>query len=82
MEHRFDADRSILDQQYEKTEWQAGSGLSPEELEKKVLALEEALAGHSKSYIKAKTFEYLCRKGQIAALPADIFPASLRGSRP
>ncbi len=77
MTHRFDADRSILDQQYENTAWLPGSGSGPEELEKEIPALEAALAGHTKSYIKAKTLEYLCRNGQIAVLREDIFQEKL-----
>ena len=76
----FDQVRPILDAQYTEIPWDISSGLSPAELENSVLELEKELAGHTKSYIKSKTFELICRKGQIAVLEADIFQEKLNAS--
>lgn len=62
----FDKVRPVLDAQYTEIPWDISSGNSPAELENSVLELEKELAGHTKSYIKSKTFELICRKGQIA----------------
>jgi len=57
--------------------WDPSSGLSPEVLEQEVAELEKQLAGRSKSYVKAKTFELLLEKGQISVTREDIFQEKL-----
>ena len=66
-----------LDRQYDNIAWNADSGLPPEALEAKRLALEESLRGESRSLIKAKTFAMLLREGQLAADAGDIFAEKL-----
>lgn len=77
MDLHFAENKPILSKQYTATHWLPDSGMEPAELERAVLALEEKLHGHTKAYIKAKTFALLCQKGQIAVLPEDIFQEKL-----
>lgn len=77
MQLQFDTQRSELNAQYRAIPWCSESGMAPEALEKEVLCLEEKLQDRSKSYIKAKTLELLCQKGQLAVLPCDIFQEKL-----
>ena len=77
MRLNFDRDRSILDEQYRQIDWMSENSLVPAALESAVRELESDLSGKSKSYIKAKTFELLLQKGQIAVLSEDIFQEKL-----
>ena len=65
--------RDILNNQYNEICWDTESGLAPEALEQEVFDLEKRFENQSKSFIKAKTFELLLEKGQIAVLQEDIF---------
>lgn len=69
--------REILDNQYIDINWDKSSGITPEELEQEVIEMEKSFANKSKSFIKAKTFELLLEKGQIAVLKEDIFQEKL-----
>lgn len=65
--------RDILNDQYKEICWDTESGITPEALEQEVFELEKRFESRSKSFIKAKTFELLLEKGQIAVLREDIF---------
>lgn len=69
--------RDILNNQYNEICWDTESGLAPEALEQEVFDLEKRFENQSKSFIKAKTFELLLEKGQIAVLREDIFQEKL-----
>jgi hypothetical protein len=73
----IEAQKAVLDAQYDHIRWDTAGGISPEELDKKRLALEASLTGASRSIIKAKTFTLLLAEGQLAADDGDIFAEKL-----
>ncbi len=81
MEKHFYKNRNMLNEQFKSHDWIVGSGLFHEELESKCRELEEGLeaCGVSHAMIKAKTFEYITKNGQIALDENDIFADKLNG---
>ncbi len=68
----FDANRTILNKQYNEAEWIDG-GLTKDELQNKVLEMTYEVKDISIAMIKAKTFKYILENAQIAIDNKDIF---------
>ena len=66
----------VLENQYKNLQWIKESGLEKSDLESKVFALSESFNG-SVIELKAKIFELLAQKSQIAIVPEDIFQAQV-----
>lgn len=73
--------KSMLDRQYENISWIQSSGLSYNELSKRVLEIEKEYENRTKAVIKAKTFEFILDNGQIAVDNDDIFNEKLNAVR-
>ena len=73
----IDAKKASLDKQYDNIAWDPASGIAPEALNEKRLALEASMAGMSRQLIKAKTFALLLAEGRLAADAGDIFAEKL-----
>ncbi len=81
MKQDFYAKRERLDKQFENVDWIADSGYPYEELKNGCEKLEAQLEQDGKSHaiIKAKTFEYILKNGQIAIDLEDMFSDKLNG---
>lgn len=68
-----DEKKAVLYEQYTNAAWDENSGLSPDSLKEELFKIDEEYSARGLSLIKAKQFEFVLKKGQIAVEKDDIF---------
>ena len=71
----FEEDRKYLTEKFRHPFFEPGVGLENEAVKSGVMALAESLEGEARPVVKARCFEYVCRRMQIDVNPHDVFPA-------
>ncbi len=76
----FMKNREAIEEQYRAVRWIEGSGLAPEALLGQANALRDTLAGEgfSRPLIKARVFEFILDRAQLAVTPEELFQDHIR----